>query len=71
MVVYSENGEKNYVHMINGSGLPVERTLVSILEIHQKNNIVKIPTVLHKYTGFTEIKHEELFVFSNFFEKKK
>lgn len=41
-----------YVHTLNGSGLAVGRTLVAVLENHQRENgSVAIPAVLHPYMG--------------------
>ncbi len=42
--------KKKFVHIINGSGLAVGRTLIAILENFQiENKIIKIPKVLIKY----------------------
>lgn len=42
--------KKHLVHIINGSGLAVGRTLLAILENYQtKNNKIKIPNILKKY----------------------
>ncbi len=48
---YNNNKKKNiFVHIINGSGLAIGRTLIAILENHQiEKGIVKIPKVLIKY----------------------
>lgn len=49
-----------FLHSLNGSALPLGRTLVTILEVcfDQNRNVVKIPSVLHKYLSFTEIEIE-------------
>ncbi len=48
-----EDGTKEYVHTINGSGLAIGRTFAAILENFQnKDGSVKIPEVLVPYLGF-------------------
>ncbi len=52
-------GEKpEFVHTLNGSGLPVGRTIVAILENYQRpDGSVEIPEALHPYMrGQTEIR---------------
>lgn len=45
-----------YVHMINGTAIATPRVIIAILEnFQQADGSVKIPEVLQKYTGFTEI----------------
>jgi len=45
-----ENNKKELVHTLNGSGLPIGRTLVAILENFQtKDAKINIPTVLQPY----------------------
>ena len=52
-----ENGEKEFVHTLNGSGVAVGRTFATILENYQQEDgSVVIPEVLRKYTGFDIIK---------------
>lgn len=47
------SGKVQLVHTINGSGLAVGRTFAAILEnFQQEDGTIKIPEVLHKYTGF-------------------
>lgn len=49
-------GKTRFVHTINGSGLAVGRTFAAILEnFQQEDGTIKIPQVLHKYTGFDTI----------------
>lgn len=49
--------EKKYVFMLNNTALPSPRVFIAILENYQQvDGSVKIPEVLQKYTGFTEIK---------------
>jgi len=51
------NGEKYTPHTLNNTALATSRVLVAILENNQqKDGSIKIPKVLHKYTGFKEIK---------------
>ena len=49
--------EKNKVlaHTLNGSALALPRIVAAILETHQSDKEIKIPEVLHKYTGFNKI----------------
>ncbi|MBI4812673.1 serine--tRNA ligase [Candidatus Falkowbacteria bacterium] len=48
----TEKGEKNFVHMLNGTAVAVPRALVAILENYQqKDGSIKIPKVLRKYMG--------------------
>ncbi|MDR0890728.1 MAG: serine--tRNA ligase, partial [Endomicrobium sp.] len=45
---------KVFVHTLNGSGLAVGRTFAAILEYYQQmDGSIRIPEVLHKYTGFS------------------
>jgi len=46
-----------FVHTLNGSGLATSRLMVSLLENYQTaDGTIKVPEVLQKYTGFSEIK---------------
>ena len=51
-------GEKpEYVHTLNGSALPIGRTLVAILENYQRRDgSVEIPEALRRYFGADEIR---------------
>lgn len=50
------SGKVQFVHTINGSGLAVGRTFAAILEnFQQEDGTIKIPRVLHRYTGFDTI----------------
>lgn len=53
----SEDGSKELVHMLNGTGIAVSRALIVILENYQQGDgSVKIPEVLQKYMrGKTKI----------------
>ncbi len=45
-----ENGEKNYLHMLNGTAVAVTRAVIAILENYQQaDGSVKIPEILKKY----------------------
>ncbi len=45
-----------YLHMINGTAVATSRALIAILENYQQEDgSVKIPEVLQKYTGFSEM----------------
>jgi len=49
-------GKIQFVHTINGSGLAVGRTFAAIVEnFQQADGTIKIPRVLHQYTGFDTI----------------
>ena len=56
-----ENGEKEYVHILNNTALTDTRPIVAILENFQtKQGTVKIPKVLWKYMGgIKEIKRKK------------
>ena len=48
-----DTGKTKFVHTLNGSGLAVGRTLAAIVEnFQQENGSIRIPEVLHTYTGF-------------------
>ncbi|MDD3436090.1 MAG: serine--tRNA ligase [Candidatus Gastranaerophilales bacterium] len=50
------SGKVQFIHTLNGSGLAVGRTLAAILEnFQQSDGTIKIPRVLHQYTGFDVI----------------
>lgn len=52
----TKDGKVEFVHTLNGTAFS-DRPLIAILEnFQQADSSVKIPEVLHKYTGFTEIK---------------
>lgn len=52
----TKEGDKKYVYMLNNTALPTPRPIMAILENFQtKNGTIKIPEVLHQYTGFKEI----------------
>jgi seryl-tRNA synthetase len=52
----AKDGTRGFAATLNGSGLPVGRTLVAILEQGQRaDGSVRIPDALVPYTGFTEL----------------
>ncbi len=54
---YREDDKTNYVHILNGTGFAIGRTIIAILENYQKEDgTVVIPEVLQKYTNFSEIR---------------
>ena len=55
-----DTGKTEYVHTLNGSGLPAGRTLVAIIENYQdEQGNIHIPTVLQPYMdGLTMIKQK-------------
>jgi seryl-tRNA synthetase len=62
-VKYAKNGKyfTDYVHILNGSGLAIGRTLAAILENYQdENGNVKIPEKLIPYMGVEYIRREEI-----------
>jgi seryl-tRNA synthetase len=57
--VKRKNGTKEYLHMLNGTGIAVSRAIIVILENGQQaDGSVKIPEALRKYMpgGITEIR---------------
>jgi len=53
----TKDGKTEYVHTLNGTAVTSSRIPLVILENYQQSDgSVKIPEVLQKYTGFTEIK---------------
>jgi seryl-tRNA synthetase len=49
-------GKAEYVHTLNGSGLPIGRTLVAVLENYQrKDGSVVVPEALRRYMGGKEL----------------
>ena len=49
------NGKPQLAHTLNGSALALPRIVASLLENNQTKNNIRIPQVLHKYTGFEVI----------------
>jgi len=53
----AEREKPEFVHTLNGSGLPIGRTLVAILENYQrKDGTVEVPEALRSYFGGDEIR---------------
>ena len=53
----SPKTKPKFVHTLNGSGLALPRTIISIIENYQqKDGSIAIPEILIPYTGFEEIK---------------
>ncbi|MBI2613993.1 MAG: serine--tRNA ligase [Candidatus Levybacteria bacterium] len=49
-IKYNVNGEKKFVHILNGTAFAIGRTIISILENYQKSDgSVLIPKILQKY----------------------
>ena len=53
----SPKAKPKFVHTLNGSGLALPRTIISIIENYQqKDGSIAIPEILIPYTGFEEIR---------------
>ena len=53
----TKNNETDFLYTLNNTALAVQRTIACLLENNQqKDGSIKMPKVLHKYTGFKEIK---------------
>ncbi len=51
-----ENGRKDYLHTLNGSGLGMPRTLIAVLETYQQaDGSVRVPEVLKPWMGGIEV----------------
>jgi seryl-tRNA synthetase len=51
----SGKDKPRYVHTLNGSGLALPRTLISVLENYQRpDGTVEVPKVLRSYMGGLE-----------------
>mgnify|MGYP001617720434 CR=1 FL=1 len=52
-----KDGQTKYCHALNNTAIASPRILIALLEnFQQKDGSIKIPEVLHKYTGFSEIR---------------
>jgi seryl-tRNA synthetase len=49
------DGKTQLVHTLNGSALALPRIVAALLENNQTADGIRVPEVLHKYTGFTVI----------------
>ncbi|MBI2051557.1 serine--tRNA ligase [Candidatus Roizmanbacteria bacterium] len=55
-IKYQEDGEKKFVHILNGTAFAIGRTLIAILENYQqKDGSVLVPKVLQPLVGFEVI----------------
>ena len=55
-IKYLHNGEKKFVHILNGTAFAIGRTIISILENYQKpDGSIVIPKILQKYLHFEKI----------------
>jgi len=55
-----EDGHKDYVHTLNGSGLGMPRTLISVMETYQlSDGSIRVPDVLKPWMGGLEIIEKE------------
>jgi seryl-tRNA synthetase len=53
----AKDGARGFAATLNGSGLPIGRTLVAILEQGQQaDGSVRLPEALVPYTGFAELR---------------
>jgi len=51
-----KDGKSCFVSMLNGTAVAVSRAIVALLENHQRaDGTIRIPPLLHPYTGFTTI----------------
>lgn len=54
------DGEKEFLHMLNGTAIAVSRALIAVLENYQqKDGSVIVPEVLQKWAGFDVIKRKQ------------
>ena len=54
---HDKNGDVKYCHALNNTAIASPRILIALLEnFQQEDGSIKIPEVLQKYTGFSEIK---------------
>ncbi len=51
-----KGGKAEFVHTLNGSGLPTGRALVAVLENYQEEDHIRVPKVLQPYMGMEIIK---------------
>ncbi len=56
----NQDGNKDFVHMLNGTAIVSTRPIIALLEnFQQKDGSIKIPAVLAKITGFDTIKSKK------------
>ncbi|MBC8045353.1 MAG: serine--tRNA ligase [Fimbriimonadaceae bacterium] len=51
----SKDGKNKLVHTLNGSALALPRIVAALLENNQSEDGIKVPKVVHRYTGFEKI----------------
>lgn len=55
-IKYRDGSKTEFLHILNGTAFAIGRTIIAILEnFQQEDGSVKIPQVLQKYTGFSQI----------------
>lgn len=52
---HPETKKTQLAHTLNGSALALARIVAALLENHQDDKGIRIPTALHRYTGFERI----------------
>lgn len=52
---YKVDGKTQLLHSLNGSALALPRIVAALLENNQIDGGIKLPKILHGYTGFSEI----------------
>jgi hypothetical protein len=58
MMSKTKDGKRGFVSTLNGSGLPIRRTLGAILEQGQRSDgSVQLPDALAPYLGYGQINH--------------
>ena len=50
------DGNRKWVHTLNGSALALPRIMAGLLENHQSEKGIRIPDALVSYTGFDMIR---------------
>jgi len=51
-----KEGNKEFVHMLNGTAIAISRALIAIMENNQQaDGTISVPQILHKYCGFDTI----------------
>ena len=50
-----DNGKTQLLHSLNGSSLALPRIVAALLENNQTENEIKLPQILHKYFGSSQI----------------
>jgi seryl-tRNA synthetase len=58
-IKYSRDGKNEFVHTLNGSGMAIGRTMISILENYQEVDGIRIPKVLQDFMQAERIEFEK------------